>query len=136
MFPGQMSGPVEVSASGDVIAAQRILAGPSFEEVPGYPQAVMASSYHWTWYDMQSAGVADWILIANPGSTDVTYQVEIAGAVQPCGDCIIPAHDKVKPVYPGQMSGPVSVTASGPVVASQRVMWNGYFNETLGTVLD
>ncbi|MHB8143335.1 MAG: hypothetical protein ACYDGX_06705 [Thermoleophilia bacterium] len=54
----------------------------------------------------------------------------------------------VTPIFSGQVGGPVEVrTCSQPfspsgscpgatlqVMASQRVLWNGYFNEVLGTV--
>lgn len=39
---------------------------------------------------------------------------------------------KVTPTFPGTMAGPVEVTTSGPVMASQRVLWKGYFNEVVG----
>ncbi|MHB8143002.1 MAG: FG-GAP repeat domain-containing protein [Thermoleophilia bacterium] len=136
IFPRIMNGPVEVIASGNVIASQRVVAGPSFEKVPGYPQTALANDYHWTWYDMKSPGSANWILVANPGDSDVTYQIKISGVPQPCGDCKVSAHGKVTPVFPGTMSGPVEVITSGNVMASQRVLWNGYFNEVLGTVLN
>lgn len=48
------------------IASQRIIWGPSFEEVPGYSHAALFSNYHWTWYDQQSAGMTNWVLVANP----------------------------------------------------------------------
>ena len=140
-FPGIADGPVEVtSTGGDVIATQRSLFGPSFEEVPGYPRANLASDYHWTWYDQQSAGSTNWVLVANPGDTPVTYQIKIAGQVQPTtadNPGTIPAHGKVTPTFPTEKGGPVEVTSTGgPVMASQRVLWNGYFNEVLGTVLN
>ncbi|MHB1389821.1 MAG: WD40/YVTN/BNR-like repeat-containing protein [Thermoleophilia bacterium] len=139
-FPGAIGGPVEVtSTGGDVIATQRSLFGPSFEEVPGYAQSALASDYHWTWYDQQSAGSTNWVLVANPGNADVTYQIKIAGVVQPItadNPGTIPAHGKVTPTFPTKIGGPVEVTSTGgPVMASQRVLWNGYFNEVLGTVL-
>ena len=148
-FPGKIGGPVEVKScsapldtyggcSGTtpiVIASQRTLWGPSFEEVPGFPSKALASDYHWTWYDMKSTGSANWVLVANLNDTPVTFQVKIGGVPQPCGSCTIAAHDRITPVFPGTMNGPVEVTASAPVMASQRVLWNGYFNEVLGTVL-
>ncbi len=135
-FPGVMGGPVEVWTDlGDVIASQRTTWGPSFEEVPGYAKDALASDYNWTWYDMQSPGAANWVLIANPNNSSVSYQVKIGGVVR--GSGTIPAGGRVTPVFPGVMSGPVEVSsAGGAVMASQRVTWNGYFNEVLGTVLN
>ena len=139
-FAGKMDGPVEVVASATVIASQRVIAGPSFEEVPGYSQSALAGHYHWTWYDQKSGGSANWVLVANPSGTPVTYQIKIAGQVQPTtadNPGTIPAHGKVNPTFAGKMDGPVEVVATGGnVMASQRVLWNGFFNEVLGTVLN
>ncbi len=131
-FPTKMGGPVEVIASGNVIASQRAVAGPSLEEVPGYPKNALSGDYNWTWYDNASAGATNWILIANPGAVPVTYQIKIAGKNVPGGSGTLPAGGRVTPTFPGLMGGPVEVSASGNVMASQRVTWNGYFNEVLG----
>lgn len=136
IFNGTKDGPVEVistptgSGDGKVIATQRIVAGPSFGEVVGYPSSALTSDYQWTWYDMLSSGSVNWVMIANPGATDVTYDISIAGASVESGT--ITAGGYVIPAFPGGLGGPVQVTTSGPVVASQRVLWNGYFNEVLG----
>lgn len=141
-FPGQMDGPVRVTTTatgtgdGKVIASQRTLAGPSFGEVHGYPLSRLSRTYEWAWYDMQTPGVSNWILISNTDpANQVGYSIKIGGVVQPCpspGGCVIPAGGKVTPTFPGQMSGPVEVAASGPVLASQRVLWKGHFNEVVG----
>jgi len=139
-YPGLMNGPVEVTTSnGNLIASQRSKAGPSFEEVPGYPTSGLASDYHWTWYDEQSPGARDWVAITNPGSESVNYLIRIAGSIMPTSATnpgTIPAGGRVTPEFPGVMNGPVEVIASDKVMVSQRVTWNGYFNEVLGTVLD
>jgi hypothetical protein len=136
-----MDGPVQVtSTGGNVIASQRVVAGPSFEEVPGYRYSALTSDYHWTWYDMQSAGAINWIMVANPTDNPVSYEIKIAGnpmPTSPDNPGSIPAHGKVTPLFPGTMDGPVEVTSTGGnVMVSQRVLWNGYFNEVLGTVLN
>jgi hypothetical protein len=89
---------------------------------------------------MQSAASINWIMVANPGDQPVDYQITIGGIVQPAdlgGSGTIPAHGRATPIFPGTMDGPVEVTATGgDVMVSQRVLWNGHFNEVLGTVLD
>jgi len=137
-FPDKMDGPVEVTSSASVIATQRLTFGPSFEEVPGYPRSALSSDFHWTWYDQVSAGSRNWVLVTNPGTQSVTYQIKIAGSVMPTSSTnpgTIPAGGKVAPQFPGIINGPVEVIASGNVMVSQRVTWNGYMNEVLGTVL-
>ena len=74
LFPGVMGGPVRVKAWTDsskqtpanVVASQRENWGPSFEEVPGYPESALLSDYNWPWYDNQSSGATDWVLVVNP----------------------------------------------------------------------
>jgi len=135
-FPGTIDGPVEVTTTptgtgdGKVVASQRIVAGPSFGEVAGYPQAALTDNFKWTWYDMQSSGSSNWVLIANTGASEVTYVIRIGGVIVGTGS--IAAGESVIPTFPGQMDGPVEVNTSGPVLASQRVLWNGYFNEVVG----
>lgn len=149
-FPGVLGGPVEVqawtdsgkTAPADVIASQRSLWGPSFEEVPGFPAGQLSSGYHWTWYDNQSAGSTNWVLVANPNGRQIYYEISIAGDVHAAG--VINPGQKATPTFPGIMSGPVEVQAwtdSGkatraPAIASQRVTWSGYFNEVLGVPED
>ena len=80
-------------------------------------------------------------------STTVWYKVLVGGEEKKtCTQ--IPAEGRDTPAFPGEMGGPVEVRSysddqcnvpSAPgngIMASQRVLWNGYFNEVLGTVLD
>ena len=136
-FPGKMGGPVEVfTDGGDVIATQRSLFGPSFEEVPGMAASqnggysALANSYQWTWYDQQSPGMTNWVLVANPGGGPLTATIKVGGST--LGTYNIAPGKNVTPTFPGRMGGPVQVSATGNVIASQRVLYNGYFNEVLG----
>jgi hypothetical protein len=145
-FDGVRGGPVEVQAwtdsgkstGAEVIASQRVIWGPSFEEVPGIPVEQVSSAYHWTWYDQQTAGATNWVLAANPNAIQIYYEINIAGTVM--GSGTLGAGEHVTPTFPGTMNGPVKVSAwtdSGKatpaaVIASQRVVWSGYFNEVLG----
>jgi hypothetical protein len=146
-YAGHMGGPVEVKAykqgspgtAKTVIASQRSVWGPSFEEVPGYPYGSLATTYFWTWYDQQSAGALNWVLVANAGPAPVTYQISVGGQPMPAmlgGSGTLQPGQKATPTFPGVMGGPVEVTADGNVIVSQRVSWNGYFNEVTGIVLD
>lgn len=134
-FAGVMGGPVEVVADGRIIATQRIIWGPSFGEVPGSHADPLPTSHNWTWYDQSAAGIKNWILVANPspGNT-VNYEIRIGGVLRDSG-ALAPGA-RVTPEFAGLMGGPVEVTSTGGgVIASQRVIWNGYFNEVLGTTL-
>lgn len=136
-FPGTMGGPVEVRAYQpggdwanpddrvDVIASQRAIWGPSFEEVPGYPENVpediatgrpavgLSADYQWTWYDNLSSGSKNWVVIANLGAEPATAEVYVGGTLR--GVYQMTAAGTVgamKPVqYGGLMGGPVEVRA-------------------------
>ncbi len=136
MLPGLMGGPVKVTATGDVIATQRSIFGPSFEEVPGLAASqtggysALAKDYNWTWYDQESPGMTNWVFVANPSASPVTATIKVGGKTM--GAHSIAPGRNVTPVFPGTMGGPVEVSATDYVIASQRVLYNGYFNEVLG----
>ncbi len=142
-FGGSIGGPVDVQTFSDAgfstplraIASQRVTWGPSFEEVPGYDFASLGSSYNWTWYDESAPGVMNWVLVANPSnSATVTYDVKVGGITRASGT--LGPNEAATPDFAGLMGGPVEVTSSsGNVMVSQRVLWKGHFNETLGTGL-
>jgi hypothetical protein len=79
----------------------------------------------------------NWILVANPGTAPVNYTIRINGAV-PAGynNRPLAAGARETPSFPGWMSGPVEVWANGKLMVSQRVLYNGFFNEVLGTVIN
>lgn len=154
VFPGVMGGPVRVKTYPDAahttlaksIVSQRSLWGPSFEEVLGKPYATLAPSYYWTWYDQKSAGARNWVLVANPSTAD-TITATVSFTDQDTGMPVSVSSDiaptgRWTPMFPGRMGGPVVVRAyraggSWPadarnVITSQRVLWNGYFNEVWG----
>ncbi len=79
----------------------------------------------------------NWVLVSNPGLDHagvsqgaVTATIKVAGNTIWSGS-IAPGADVTR-TFPGKMGGPVQVTASGDTIASQRVLYNGYFNEVLG----
>ncbi|MHB9112804.1 MAG: TolB family protein [Thermoleophilia bacterium] len=148
------NGPVRVKTFSDAghtaamnsIASQRVIWGPSFEEVPGYPYSAITNTYHWTWYDQSAAGVYNWVMVSkqNLAATNVYYKVLVAG-IERKACTQIPVDGRDFPAFPSVIGGPVEVrsysdagctVASAPgngIMASQRVLWKGYFNEVAGT---
>lgn len=157
-FPGQTGGPVEVRAwrtyeklaPADLIASQRIIWGPSFGETHGYPYDGLVSDYHWTWYDQSSPGALNWVMISNPTGNRIYYEITVAGLNLGAGSTgILEPGRSAFPAFPTKMGGPVEVKAwqanpdnspdmglPADILASQRVLWNGFFNETLGSVIN
>jgi hypothetical protein len=149
IFPGNIGGPVEVKSFSDAahtltansIASQRIIWGPSFGEVVGADYSALGSSYDWTWYDEVSAGSRNWVLVANPvdAAAAIYYEIWIAGVKVKDGGPIAPGSNET-PTFPGTLGGPVEVKSFSDAIhsigadsiASQRVLWNGYFNEVWG----
>ncbi|MBE0429660.1 MAG: right-handed parallel beta-helix repeat-containing protein [Thermoleophilia bacterium] len=154
-FDGIINGPVRVQGYSDaghslpenLLASQRSIWGPSFEETPGYPDTQLASNYYWTWYDQYSPDVTNWVLVANPSRSPswylATFEIKIGDTLMDLdpatsgqqGDYLFPGDVKTY-TFPGTISGPVQVISDNNVISSQRVLWKGYFNEVMGTVLD
>jgi hypothetical protein len=146
-FAGARGGPLELQAwsaadkkqPANVLASQRLVWGPSFEEVPGTPVSSLGASYGWTWYDMKSAGMQDWLTMANPGDTTIFFDIDIGGHSFASG--ILAAGEVKTPTLPGLMGGPVTLRAwrdaaksvPAPVMASQRVLYRGFINEVTGS---
>lgn len=132
----------------NVIASQRVLTnyGTAFNEVSGIPVEQLSNHYLWTWYDMKSPGMKNRVLVHNPTGDAAYYEIIIGSNV--IGSGTIPANMTVTPWYPAMMDGPVEVRARksdiGPVsgeqrkllasnvMCSQRVLYDGYFNEVVG----
>lgn len=157
-FPGVMNGPVLVrgyeaatynpdgqqNTAMTFFTTQRVLFGTSFGEMVGYGVSRLASSYHFSWYDQASAGSTNWVLVSNPTAVEVKAEVWIAGTKMTVLT-IAPGATQT-PAFPGVMSGPVEVrgydsvtynpsspgTPNRNIFTSQRVMWNGHFNEVEG----
>ncbi|RJQ44012.1 MAG: hypothetical protein C4534_07190 [Gaiellales bacterium] len=86
------------------------------------------------------------MLVSNPNEDPIYVEIRVKGQQRWQGT-IEPLYN-VTPTFPGVMGGPVEVRAwisetdpqSGQqkklepalVFASQRVLWNGYFNEIVG----
>ena len=131
--PGSIGGPVRVLGDGRLIASQRVAYYQSFNEVAARTSADAATSQYFNWYDNASPGMsADNIHLVNPGSAAATVSVSLPGAA-PLAFTLAPGQESFGAFPAGTIGGPVSVTSSGPVLASQRVTFNQSFNEVPAT---
>ena len=68
-------------------------------------------NYYFSWYDSVSTGIHSWIIIDNPGVTDVHAEIYIGGKDR--GSFDVGAGRRTTASFPGIVSGPVRVAATG-----------------------
>ncbi len=129
-FPaGSIGGPVKVSSSQPVLASQRVQYYQTFNEVWAESAAQAATNGNFNWYDKASPGMFnDNIHLLNPGATSATVTVSLPGAASQSVTLAAGAEAFVG--FPaGSIGGPVKISSSQPVLASQRVQYYSSFNE-------
>lgn len=143
-FSGNRSGPVNVATGKPALVSERSLFGNSFEEIWSKSYEELSSHYWWPVYDSKTAGMKNWVLVANPVENAEPVKVRLCIHNVGCYENTLAAGEYWTPIYPGVSGGPVEVTAwsaSGnpanpsdarKVIASQRVLYNGAFNEMPG----
>ena len=130
-LPNYIGGPVEVIATGNVIATQRVLYNNTFNEFAGIPANSLTDKYYFTWNDTTTTQNA-WTLVANPPSATSNVNVEIKiGGITRFTKTLVPG-EIWTPFLPNYIGGPVEVIATGNVIATQRVLYNNTFNEFAG----
>lgn len=136
-WPDTMGGPVRVHSpdGATLVVTQRVFYGDTFNEVGAIEEKNLDTSYNFTWYDSNpdNGMVGNWILVANAGQDTALVDIFIGG--NKMGSYSIPAGEKVTPNFPDLTDGPVQVVSTNgqPIIASQRVLWGGSFNEVMGT---
>jgi hypothetical protein len=88
-----------------------------------------ATTGHLNWFDKASPGMFnDNIHLLNPGATGATVTVSMPGATSQV--VTVAAGAEAYVTFPaGTIGGPVTVSSTQPVVASQRVQYYSSFNE-------
>jgi outer membrane protein assembly factor BamB len=131
-FPhGTIGGPVTITADQPVLASQRVQYYQSFNEVVARSAAQASTTSYFNWFDRATAGmVGDNIHILVPGATAASVTLTLPGAAN-IGPFMLGAGQETYVNFgPGHIGGPVTVTSSQPVLASQRVQYYSSFNET------
>ncbi|MEI7604220.1 MAG: Ig-like domain-containing protein [bacterium] len=130
-FANIINGPIEVNSDINVYSSQRVLYNGSFNEMSGIASSSLTNKYYFTWYDTSGPGKDAWILVGNPSATQsANVTIKIAGIAK--GTYVIPAGGKITPYYSGMLNGPVEVSADINIYTTQRVLYNGSFNEYPG----
>jgi hypothetical protein len=125
--PVPMGGPVTVRSSQPVLASQRVQWYDSLNEIWSASAAQATSTSYFNWYDKASSGMFnDNIHVFNVGSTSATVTISVPGASPQV--VTLGAEEKYV-FFPGTIGGPVTVSSTQPVLASQRVQYYQTFNE-------
>src|SRR5207245_699682 len=128
---GSIGGPVvvRVMTGAGVLASQRVQFNQSFNEVWSASAAQAATKSYFNWFDKASPGMSTAnIHLLNPGTPSTDVAVRLAGAA-PRSVSVGPGAETYVSFPQGTIGGPVTVTATQPVLASQRVQYYSSFNE-------
>jgi hypothetical protein len=133
MFNNILAGPVEVSASGNVIATQRVMMSygnkVSFNEFAGIPYKELSNRYYFSWNDTTNQNEV-WTLVANQNQTTNQVRIKIGG--NEVANKTLQPKEIWTPKINNLIKGPVEVIATKPVIATQRTVYNNTFNEFAG----
>jgi len=128
---GTIGGPVLVTVNSGpgILASQRVQYYSSFNENLSESAAQATATSFFNWFDNASPGMAgDAIHVTNPGGAAANVTVSLPGA--PSQTASVAAGSEAFLSFPkGTIGGPVTVSASQPILASQRVVYNSSFNE-------
>jgi outer membrane protein assembly factor BamB len=131
--PATIGGPVLVTVNSGppVLASQRVQYYQSFNEVWASTAAQAATTSYFNWYDKASPGMSnDNIHLLNPGGTSATVAVSLPGSIPQMAT--VPGGAELYVSFPaGTIGGPVTVSSTQPILASQRVQYYQSFNEVL-----
>src|SRR5207302_1677217 len=129
-FPaGTIGGPVKVTSSQPVLAAQRVQYNQTFNEVWALNPLQASPTSYFNWYDKASPGMLnDNVHLLNPGTTSADVTVSLPGAAAQVVD-VAPGAEVYVSFPAGTIGGPVTVSSNQPVLASQRVQYYQTFNE-------
>ncbi len=129
-FPqGTIGGPVMVTSSVAILSSQRVQYNNSFNEVWAENASQSGAITHFSWLDKASTGFLNVnVHLLNTSGATVTVAVSMPLAVTQ--NATILAGGETYVTFPfGTIGGPVTVSASAPILAAQRVQYFSTFNE-------
>jgi hypothetical protein len=126
---GHVGGPVVVNSDQQILASQRVQYFSTFNELWAENSTQAAATSYINWYDKASPGMNnDNIHLLNPGTTSATVTVSLPGAPSQTAT-VAPGAEAYVTFPAGTIGGPVKVSSTQPVLASQRVQYYSSFNE-------
>jgi IPT/TIG domain len=129
-FPqGTIGGPIMVTSDVAILSSQRVQYNNSFNEVWAQNGAQSLAITHFSWLDKASTGFLNVnVHLLNTGTASVTVAVSMPNAATQNVTLAAGAETYVTFAF-GTIGGPVTVTASAPILAAQRVEYYSTFNE-------
>jgi hypothetical protein len=126
---GHIGGPVVINSDQQILASQRVQYFQTFNEVWAESAAQAAMASYVNWYDKASPGMFnDNIHLLNPGSASASVTVSLPGAGPQVAT--VAAGGEAYVTFPqGTIGGPLTITSTQPVLASQRVQYYSSFKE-------
>lgn len=131
-YAGTKGGPVEIGSNVPVVVSQRTEYYQSFNEVAAQSTSQAATDMTFPWFDRVSSPgfLNDNIHVVNPSPGDATVTVTIPGSPSCVQTATIASDSGAIFTCSTGFGGPVSVHASAPVLASQRLTYFQTFSET------
>ena len=128
-YSSRQLGPIKVVTSVPVIASMRTnTSGGGFDEMQAQQAAAAAATLYFSWYDSTGSVTYDYINVFNPGSAPVTGS--IAGlAINPNPTFSLAPGGIQLLKFASVSAGPITITATGPILASQRVIYGNAYSE-------
>jgi len=128
-FPSSIGGPVTVNSTLPVLASQRVQYFQSFNEVWAEPASMASTTSYFQWFDKASPGMMnDNVHVFNPGVTSATVTVSLPSGTAQIATVAAGTESFIS-LPAGNIGGPVTVSSTQPVLASQRVQYYQSFNE-------
>lgn len=137
-YEGTIAGPVRVRCTNgqQLLVSERTTYNGGFSEIMGTPYSSLGSEYSFTWYDEQTPGMYDWLLMSNLSGAPATVEVYIQNMATPIYTNTIQPGQTITPRFQGTMAGPVKVKCTNctndQLITSQRTLYQGRFEEVMG----
>jgi hypothetical protein len=126
---GHIGGPVVINSDQQIQASQRVQYYQTFNEVWAEGAAQASTTSYFNWYDKASPGMLnDNIHLVNPGGASADVSVSLPG-LAPQTATIASGAEAYFSFPKGTIGGPITVTSSQPVLATQRVQYYSSFKE-------
>ena len=139
-FPDVNNGPVKITSSVDLVAAERVIykvngVPTSFSEMMALPDSQLDTTYWLPWYN--NVDLDTQLRIANVGTSSAVVHVFIGRQEMNGSPFLLDAKESTRLSFAGVNGGPVKITSDQDIVAAERVIYkvNGTstsFTEMMG----